>query len=264
MIRGLDVSHWQGDLDWSAIAAAPDIGFAIVKATQGTKFVDPRFHANVVAASGVGLKVGAYHFADLDNEPAAEMAHFASVVGVVQPMLALPPALDVESMRGLASFPTSTGAAEWVAEWLDAWASTYSVVPLLYCNLSILHKYLSTLRDRHLWLAKWSVQADPGTYEQGTVKVWQYTDGTATSPLAGHRVDLDRVVDENWYSPPVAAPDAAAAQAGEGHDAGMPSSPSPAFTPEVDREALGATLVLAEALELAAANVTKSLKEAMR
>ena len=115
----------------------------------------------------MGLKVGAYHFADLDNEPAAEMDHFASVIADAQPMLALPPALDVESMRGLSSFPTSTGAAEWVAEWLDAWDEAYSVVPLLYANLSVLHKYLPTLRDRHLWLAKWSVQADPGTYEQG-------------------------------------------------------------------------------------------------
>lgn len=56
--RGIDVSHWKGDIDWNAVAA-DDIQFAMLGTTYAGG-VDPKFSSNALGASTAGLKVGAY------------------------------------------------------------------------------------------------------------------------------------------------------------------------------------------------------------
>ena len=50
MASGIDVSHWQGTIDWKQVAASKKADFAIIKATEGTGFTDQRFHDTGVAA----------------------------------------------------------------------------------------------------------------------------------------------------------------------------------------------------------------------
>jgi len=57
-VWGVDVSRHQGDIDWTAVERAPQIGFAYLKATEGGDWVDPRFAANWQAARRAGLRVG--------------------------------------------------------------------------------------------------------------------------------------------------------------------------------------------------------------
>jgi lysozyme len=58
---GVDVSEYQGDIDWPALAAS-GIGFAICRASLGTGYTDPTFARNILAARNQGLVVGAYHY----------------------------------------------------------------------------------------------------------------------------------------------------------------------------------------------------------
>ena len=60
-VRGVDVSRYQGDIDWPVLAGQ-GIDFAFIKATEGSTLVDPRFAANLDGATAAGLRVGAYHF----------------------------------------------------------------------------------------------------------------------------------------------------------------------------------------------------------
>ena len=77
-LRGVDVSSYQGRIDWSA-AYADGIRFAMIKATQGRSltdanlrnFTDSRFHENAVGASGAGMVCGAYHYLTALNEAEA-------------------------------------------------------------------------------------------------------------------------------------------------------------------------------------------------
>ena len=103
MILGVDVSHWQGEIDWPEVNAA-GIDFAMVKASEGVHEVDPMFHANVKGAHAAGLCVGAYHFADMDGPFDDEVVHFGEVVEDVRPLLVLPAAVDVERRDGLDQF----------------------------------------------------------------------------------------------------------------------------------------------------------------
>ena len=65
-IRGVDVSHYQGDIDWEVLSRQ-DIRFAYIKATEGSSHTDERFRENWDHAADTELKVGAYHFFSFDR-----------------------------------------------------------------------------------------------------------------------------------------------------------------------------------------------------
>jgi lysozyme len=59
---GIDVSHYQGHIDWPALARSRNVDFAYIKATDGVSFVDPLFSYNYASAQACGLPRGLYHF----------------------------------------------------------------------------------------------------------------------------------------------------------------------------------------------------------
>lgn len=93
MLYGIDVSHHQGRVDWDAVAASGQ-DFAIVKATEGTTFVDSQFERNWKEIARVGLVRGAYHFLRDTGDPAVQARHFVSVVGSFSRAVVV---LDVET-----------------------------------------------------------------------------------------------------------------------------------------------------------------------
>jgi GH25 family lysozyme M1 (1,4-beta-N-acetylmuramidase) len=104
LLQGLDVSHWQESIDWTAVAQA-GYCFALVKATQGNTIQDPNFKDNWDKAKGAGLAVGAYHFATAKKHPGVEGAEaeaqwfYNSVKTSVGGFSgSLPPILDVEDI----------------------------------------------------------------------------------------------------------------------------------------------------------------------
>jgi lysozyme len=76
----IDVSHYNGTIDWPAVAAA-GIALVFVKATQGTGFVDPTFARNRDGAAQAGLLVVPYHFIDT-GDPDDQADHFLDVTGL--------------------------------------------------------------------------------------------------------------------------------------------------------------------------------------
>ena len=65
-VRGVDVSQYQGEIDWDALAAQ-DVRFAYIKATEGSSYVDPRLAGNWAGAALAGIPAGAYHFFSFDS-----------------------------------------------------------------------------------------------------------------------------------------------------------------------------------------------------
>ncbi|WP_036241202.1 GH25 family lysozyme [Mesorhizobium sp. STM 4661] len=92
-VRGIDVSHHQGPIDWRRVAA-DDVAFAVIKATEGGDHVDDAFAANLREARAAGLAVGAYHFFTFCRPGADQAKNFISIVPRDQPLL--PPVVDVE------------------------------------------------------------------------------------------------------------------------------------------------------------------------
>jgi lysozyme len=92
-VRGVDVSHHQGEVDWDKLSKE-DISFAFIKATEGSKYKDEQFDRNWSKAAATDLRIGAYHFFSLDSPGADQAENFCNTVGAVKDML--PPVVDVE------------------------------------------------------------------------------------------------------------------------------------------------------------------------
>ncbi len=77
---GLDVSSYQGNVDWAQVAASGG-QFAYAKASEGTSYISPYFSQQYQGAAGQGLIRGAYHFAIPDNSAGAAQADFFTAHG---------------------------------------------------------------------------------------------------------------------------------------------------------------------------------------
>ena len=97
-LLGIDVSHYQGDVNWFAVAGG-GVKFAFAKATEGNTWVDTRFTQNWSRIQEVGLVRGAYHFGRPGRDAETQAVHFASVVGPLG-FNDLPPVLDIEEDDG--------------------------------------------------------------------------------------------------------------------------------------------------------------------
>lgn len=85
-VRGVDVSSYQGKIDWNVIASQ-GISFAFVKATEGSSLVDPCFASNYGNAAAAGLRVGAYHFFSFDSPAETQADSFIKTVPKTENML---------------------------------------------------------------------------------------------------------------------------------------------------------------------------------
>ena len=92
-IRGVDVSHYQGTIDWP-ILAGQDLDFAYIKATEGSGHVDECFADNWQEAGTTDLYIGAYHFFSFESEGAKQAQFYIDMVGSLHGKLA--PVVDVE------------------------------------------------------------------------------------------------------------------------------------------------------------------------
>ena len=144
-IQGIDVSHYQGDIDWQLLRTATinrcPVRFVLIKATEGASIVDENFEENFFQAREHGFIRGAYHFWS-KRSSARDQAHFfLSKV----PLEAgdLPPILDVEHKpkdRSTEDFQRD------VLTWLHIVEDRYHVKPIIYTYYKFKEKYLSDAR----------------------------------------------------------------------------------------------------------------------
>lgn len=186
-IHGIDVSNWQGAVDWGAVRRSGRL-FAFAKATEGVTFVDQTFATNRrgMAAAGLTLR-GFYHFARPDrNTAAAEAEHFLRTVGPLGPGEVA--VLDLEVAPG-------PGVGDWAAEWLGRVAQATGRTPVLYSYQSYLYSIpTARLSQYPLWIADWGrndgtiSESPPATDRWARWTWWQYT-SNATVPGVSGRVD---------------------------------------------------------------------------
>lgn len=182
MLLGVDVSHHQGSINFSAVKGAGH-SFAILKATEGTGYIDPMFAGNRAKAHAAGLVVGMYHFARA-GDPYAEAAYFARTVAPMQANEFL--VLDWE-------VPAKNPPA-WCKTWLSTVETALRSKPVIYLNQSARDSFdwSATIAAGHqLWLAKYdnsTVKSGSGAWPSLAMK--QYSD-RGTVPGIGGTVDVN-------------------------------------------------------------------------
>ncbi|MDE2105972.1 MAG: LysM peptidoglycan-binding domain-containing protein, partial [Patescibacteria group bacterium] len=184
MISGVDVSQWQGVIDWPTVKRA-GYQFALIRATVGMQ-EDTTFKQNWTGAKAAGLAVGAYHFAYDNVTPADQQADFfhSTVVaaGLEPGDLA---ALDMEVAE--AGVPTRP----WNNEFLGHAGAAFGCPLLDYSDLSFLEGQIGAEPGNNgLWLAEWTATMPATPAGWPFIAVWQHTNAGAVAGING-RVDLD-------------------------------------------------------------------------
>ncbi|MCL1124971.1 GH25 family lysozyme [Shewanella surugensis] len=177
-IQGIDVSHYQGRIDWPQVNRQL-FPFAIAKATGGETYVDPEFHINWHGMRENGLIRGAYHFFYAADDPQKQALKYLSVVGEWNPA-DLPPILDIEitdNMNGVAIRERSL-------VWLNIVEKETQRRPIIYTNSFFSKTYLNDPRLARfpLWIAQYSAELsvlpepwkDKGTC-RNTWCLWQHS-----------------------------------------------------------------------------------------
>jgi lysozyme len=181
---GIDVSHFQGTVNWTEVAGS-GVAFAFAKATDGITYVDPDFAVNWPAMQSAGLLRGAYHFYEPADDPASQAQNFLSTVSLASGDL--PPVLDVETLGDVSSGELWSG----VAAWLQAVQAATGRQPILYLAPEFWDDNSPdlALTSYPLWLADYASQP---TLPNGwtTWHFWQHSE-TGTVPGVSTSVDLD-------------------------------------------------------------------------
>lgn len=190
-IQGIDVSHYQGEIDWSQLRTAIinkcPVRFVIIKSTEGASLMDECFYDNFEQARENGFIRGAYHFWSLKSSARDQAYFFLKKVKLEEGDL--PPVLDVETKRK--EQPTEEFQRD-ILTWLHIVEDQYHVKPILYTNYKFKMQYLNDKRfdDYPYWISHYYVEE---MAYKGEWKFWQHTD-------AGQLPGIDGYVDLNIYN----------------------------------------------------------------
>jgi GH25 family lysozyme M1 (1,4-beta-N-acetylmuramidase) len=190
-MKGIDVSHFQGHIDWPKVAQ-DGVEFAICKASDGGSWFDPTFRSNIQGAQAAGLLTGAYHFFRPMISPQEQAENFMNQLMHVEfPQLIV---LDLEpSMNdGKDEWNHLTSQQAWATaeSWLDYVQDQIGKVPFVYCSPSFANAKLQMcpFGIYPLWLAKYSTTVPQGWQNY---KIWQYSESGNVPGISGN-VDLDQ------------------------------------------------------------------------
>lgn len=202
-IRIIDVSKWQGVIDWAAVAASGVRG-VMIKATEGIGYTDPLFRSHYAGATAAGLAVGFYHYCrpETPNISIQEAHHFLDTVAGIP--VTLPHALDVEGEAADLGPSRLTG---WCCQWLETVEQRSGHPVMLYTGAAFARSYLGIQLARWpLWIAHYGVYQpmSNGTWERWAMH--QYSETGRVDGIAG-KVDLNEMDAEYWReltTPPAA------------------------------------------------------------
>ena len=183
IVRGIDVSHYQGTVDWQQVAGS--YHFAFIKATEGNHYQDPAFSRNLDSVISTSMEVGAYHFFTPDKDATEQAKHFLTTIADFE--LSLPPVLDVE----VAPDGSTEAFQKAIEQWIGVVEAGTGCTPIIYTGKAFWNQYLQDrFSDHPIWISDYTeddnkVAAIPWSF-------WQFTDSGSAEGVSGP-------VDESRY-----------------------------------------------------------------
>ena len=188
-LNGIDVSQWQGEIDWKEVKDA-GIKFAMIRAGYGKNNIDNKFHQNAQRAVQSGISIGLYWFSYAWNtEMARKEAQYTAALAR-QYKITWPIAYDleydtIEYARKNGVIITKNLATNMAKAFCEE-IERQGYIPMIYANLEYLNEYLDRSRLPYaLWYAQYALEAS--VREKA---IWQYTSEGSVPGIQG-AVDLD-------------------------------------------------------------------------
>jgi lysozyme len=188
-VQGIDISKYQGDVDWARVRDS-GIRFAYLKVSEGGDHVDERFYKNWTAASAAGIPRGAYHFMYWCRTASDQAVWFTQAVP--QDPTQLPPVLDVEWNHASETCPQQTtpdDARAKIAKMLQIMEYHTGKRPIIYTDIAFHRDVLEgRFPGYEFWLR--SVAAEP--HQRFSDRPWTFWQYTSTGRVPGIRGDVDK------------------------------------------------------------------------
>ncbi len=198
-VRGIDVSHHQGEIDWPTVSK-DQVQFVYVKATEGADFKDPAFLENWEGVYRNGMQVGAYHFFTLCKSGAEQAQNFTETI---PPMTEapdvfelLPPAIDLEFAGNCLARPAKEDFAKELGIFIAVTQEHFHKTPVLYTTAAFYTRYLkdTDFESSPLWVR--DVWGRPTAAQFQTMVFWQYAENGRVRGIKGP-VDLNVKIPES-------------------------------------------------------------------
>lgn len=183
---GIDVSYWQGDVDWERVAQ-DGVTFAVIRVSHGLDIYDSKYTYNWREARAHGILRGTYQYFIATDDATEQARLLLDEMGPLEDD-DLPPVLDLETgdNEGV-SVRTIT---EGVREWVDVVEAGTGRTPLVYTNVSSWSSMTGDMDpgDLPLWVANWNVTCPlvPDAWAD-----WVFWQHSATGSVAGIGTDVD-------------------------------------------------------------------------
>nr|WP_316655030.1 GH25 family lysozyme [uncultured Gellertiella sp.] len=189
-IHGIDISKWQGDIDWWRVKKS-GVSFAFIKATEGKDSADPKFQEYWRQADAVGLPHAPYHFYYFCSTADQQADWF--IANVPRASMTLPPVVDVEwngESETCTTRPDPQTVRSEIQHFMDRLEIFYGKRPIIYTSVDFHRDNLvGYFQNYHFWVR--SVAAHPTkTYEDRRWAFWQYTSTAEVPGIKGH-TDID-------------------------------------------------------------------------
>ena len=184
---GIDVSKYQGNINWKKVSQNRNIQFVYIKATEGASLVDRNYKRNIRGARKAGLRVGSYHFFNARRSAKEQFEHFRRHVKKSEQDLL--PMVDVEEsgVRGL----SRSDLQQRLNEFMQLVKQEYGKYPLLYSQYGFYNKMLAPEFNKYfIFIARYG-KSTPNLHGPGKHNIWQFTEKGRVPGISGH-VDLDK------------------------------------------------------------------------
>lgn len=195
-VLGIDVSNWQGSVDWEEVAG-DGYTFAWAKATEGMTYTDPMFFNNMENGIDANIVMGAYHFARPDNNsPQEDAANFLNVASDYIGSGFLPPVLDLENPYSggqaivLTDLFTSEELSNWTQEWMIEVETQTGITPFIYINGNYANYLNPSLNGYGLWFAQPDENLNP-PINIGAWEEWGFKQYSWWGDISGIQGDVD-------------------------------------------------------------------------
>ena len=178
--KGIDVSKFQGNINWKKVAKDSTIRFVYIRSTEGTSIQDPYYRSNIKNARKAGLLAGSYHVYSSKTTAYQQMANMRKMVKKSEQDLA--PVLDIEGHH------SGRLNMERVDKLLELMQNEYGVRPVIYTSEKVYKLHFSGKKysKYHIFIANYR------GYPTTRFTLWQYTETGHCPGISGY-VDFIRI-----------------------------------------------------------------------
>ena len=189
-VRGVDVSEYQGEVDWDRIKSQ-GISSAFIKATEGSKSKDDYFDKNFGKLKNMDMLLGIYHFFSFETEGEEQAQNYINTVGYIENDDSIfIPIIDVEYYS---YYEKAKPYKEWIIEelqtMLDDLENTYRIKPMIYTTMGFYDDYINgNFSDYDIWIR--DIVTKPSLKNRDW-RFWQYTGKGRLDGYSGQEKFID-------------------------------------------------------------------------